>query len=170
MKKQSKRTGQEENLIAMLKKAMLAEQIAGNFYKYIAGKIKDKALKNMFLKFGDQEAMMHKKLLNDRFKLLTGMGYSPDLSKVDSYIKVSSFSFMGALNIAKEAERKAIEFYKKAKINDKKYKKMYEEIGNDEKKHWQSIDKIKKCVQDIIYCKDSKGMKLAGLLMQTLFD
>ena len=167
MKNLSKKGMGRENIVNMLQESIIAEQTAGDFYRYIAKKIKNSKISNRFIKFGNEEAEKHKKLLNDRFKLITGQYYSPDLDKLDTNIKVSSFSLIGALNIAKESERKAMEFYRQASRRDTKHKEMYDEIIVEERKHWAAINKEKHFQQDKeeLYS-DSNGIRLLSLLMQ----
>jgi len=157
-----------EHLINMLQESIIAEQTASDFYVYIAQKIQNGNIKRMFIKFGKEEAEKHKKLLNERLKSVTGQDYAPDLSKLDTDIKVSSFSLIGALKIAKESERKAIEFYEEAKKKDKLFRKVYDEIISDEKRHWLAIDKEKRFQgekEEIFY--EDEGTRLLCLLMQS---
>jgi rubrerythrin len=157
----------KESLVKMLEESIIAEQTAGDFYRYIAKKIKNNNIRNRFIKFGDDESEKHKKLLNDRLKLITSQHYTPDFNKLDTEIKVSSFSLIGALNMAKESERKAIEFYKEASKKDTKHKKMYNEIIAEEKKHWTAIGQERHFQQEKEeFYSDNTGVRLMSLLMQ----
>ena len=157
----------EKALVEMLQESIIAEQTAGDFYRYIAQKIKNGNIRNRFMRFSEEEAGKHKKLLNDRLKLITGQYYNSDLNKLDANIKVSSFSLIGALNMAKESERKAVEFYKQAAKKDAGHKEMYDQIIAEEKKHWAAIDKEKNFHQEMqkLYT-DSNGVRLMSLLMR----
>ena len=168
MKRLFKEGRSEEYLIGMLQESIIAEQIAGDFYRYIAQKIKNGNIRRMFINFGDEEAEKHKKYLNDRLKLITGRVYTPDLNKLDTNIKVSSFSLIGALKMAKESEKKAMEFYEEAKKKDEEFRKVYDQIIAEEKKHWLAIDR-EKCFQEEKeeFFHEDKGTRLLCLLMQS---
>jgi len=167
MEKTFKKGGNEEYLVKMLQESIIAEQAAGDFYRYIAEKIKNGNIRNRFMKFADEEAEKHKKLLNDRLKLIIGQTYNPNLSELDTNIKVSCFSLIGALNMAKESERKAIEFYTEARRKDVKYRKTYDQIIAEEKKHWSAIDKEKYYQEEMWeFYKDDIGVRLISLLME----
>jgi rubrerythrin len=168
MKRLNKVGMDTEHLVNMLQESIIAEQTTSDFYIYIAQKIQNGNIRQMFMKFGKEEAENHKKLLNERLKSITGQVYAPDLSSLDTDIKVSSFSLIGALKTAKESERKAIEFYKEAKKKDRLFRKVYDEIIRDEKRHWLAIDKEKRFQgekEKIFY--EDEGTRLLCLLMQS---
>ena len=154
-------------IVAMLMESIVAEQVAGEFYKYIAKKTKNSRIKNKFLKFGDEEAKNHKKLLNKRLKQIIGRTYNINFNRLNTNIKVSKFSLAGALNMAKESERRAIEFYEEARKIDAKYGKTYNKLAKEEKIHWKIIDEEKQKIKDKEYYKDAKAVKLFALLKQT---
>ena len=156
----------EQYLIEKLKEAIIAEKTAGAFYKYISEQIRNGRIRNRFRKMAEDEAERHKDLLNDRLKEITNQTFEPNLSKIDRTVEVSKFSLIGALKMAKESEADAIDFYKKAKSRDeKKHRKMYEEIIKDEKKHWRYLDNEKKFVQERIQRADSTVQTLFSILI-----
>ncbi len=162
MKRLSKR---EEQFVNMLQESIIAEQAAGDFYMYIAQKIRNGRIRQMFMKFGKEEAQRHKELLNERLKSMTGESYVADLSKLDTNIKVSSFSLIGALKIAKESERQAIEFYEEAKKKDRGFRKVYDDIIRDERKHWSALDKERHFQEEDKFFHEDEGARLLCLLI-----
>jgi len=157
----------KKNLVSNLQLSILSEQIAADFYRYFAGITKDPAVKKTFTKFAKVEAQRHKKLLNHRLKILTGRYYRPNLDSLNTRVRVSKFSLIGALKMAKEAERRAINFYRNATKKDMGYSEKYNTLVKEEKQHWAIIDKLRRLAEAGEYYSQPRGIILFARLEQT---
>ncbi|MFH1593349.1 MAG: ferritin-like domain-containing protein [Candidatus Omnitrophota bacterium] len=155
----------EEQLIKQLKEAITGEEVAGKFYKYLSKYILKRDMRNEFEKMAYEEAVWHKNLLNGRLIEIIGHTYEPNISKLDIEVEVNKFSLVDAFIMAKDAESMAVEFYKLAKNQDKsQHRKMYDNLIQDEKRHWKYLDKERKSIQEKIEYSDINALKLFSFI------
>ena len=158
----------EQYLVEELKEAIAAEEIAGNFYRYLSNAILNSKIRNEFIKFADEEAKRHKDQLNKRLKEITGETYRPGFSSKIIPVEIGSFSLIEAFQQAKESEARAVKFYRKAKRKDEpKHRKIYDSLIKDEQKHWRFLDKEKKFFRKQISYIDETGKKWFSLMRQS---
>ena len=151
----------EEVLIKNLKEAIEGEMVAGIFYKYLSKYILNNKVREEFEKMADEEAEEHKDLLIDRLRERIGYRYEPDMSKLDIKGEADNVFLVDVFKMAKDAESLAVKFYKEAKKqDDPKYKKMYDDIIKDEKKHWRLLDRERKSMKKKIQYNDVDGLRL----------
>lgn len=151
----------------MLQESIMAEQIVGECYRFIAEKVKNGRIKDKFNKFADEDSEKHKKLLNDVLKSITGQYYTPDLSNLEPPVRVSSFSLIGALNMAKASENRAMIFYKKIRKKDKDRREIYDRIIKEDQEHWSAIDKEKRFIETREFYSEDRDVRMMALLLQT---
>ncbi len=147
-----------------LKKAIFAEKVAGSFYSYLGEHISNSYIRASFKQFAEDEAQRHKNLLQQRLHDLTGQTYESDLEKMEASVRRSTFSLLAAAKMAKDAESRAIAFYRQAKKNDKEYRALYKEIIRDEKRHRAYLQQDFLFAKEKIEFKDTLALKLFSFL------
>lgn len=154
-------------LIDGLRLAIMAEQVAGDFYRYISSNINNGRIKDKFRKFADEESETHKELLQMRLKEMTAQIYAPRLSDFVTDVKANDLSLEGAFKMAKKTEERAVRFYKKMlKKDGPEHKHMYASIIEDEKKHWKNLKIEQRFIEKKDCYNDSYGVRLFYMLDQ----
>jgi len=155
----------EKYLTSKLEAAIMSEEVAGHFYKYIADRVEDVYVKQRFKRFSFDETKKHKDMLNKRLRKITGKVYEPNVMDMPVDITVKEFSLHGAVKMAKASESQAIEFYKAARLYDKPaFKALYEEIMEDEKGHRLYLEQGRLFTEKPVVYNDALGLKLFSML------
>jgi len=134
----------KNDFIGEIRKSIEAEYVISRFYKYIANETKNGKVRMVFSKF-NKESEEHRRLLEGKFKYLTGQPHQLDLNKFESEdFRPQSFSLMGAIKTAIQTEQNAFKFYKLAskKISpgcSKECKQMFGKLVKQEIEHFKAL-------------------------------
>lgn len=148
---------EKEAALKILKAAIQAEIEGYEFYMVAAEKTHDSLAKEMFKSLA-QDEVMHRQVLEQRYKHLIEKGHwqphqklagkpgkgphSPIFKSLAKAAKGPHFE-MSALSVGALLEQKAMEFYKKAaqESQDPNAKALYEELAAWEEEHYMLLDR-----------------------------
>ncbi|MCX7661112.1 MAG: hypothetical protein N2Z79_00325, partial [Candidatus Omnitrophica bacterium] len=102
----------DKTLVDKYKSAIDAENVIYLFYKYIADNAKNQNVKKNFSRLF-REAKLHQRLLRIILKDSFRQDYKPLIDACrDKGLCPERFSLLGVINIAKDTEESAVNFYK----------------------------------------------------------
>ena len=156
---------QEQALISNLKEAIIAEKTAEYFYRCICHSLKNCRIRNRIKEMAEDEEKPNHKILQERFKKIVEDTDNLKSLRPDVENKPCQFSSEVLLKMAKDSEGEAIKFYNRAKRQDAtKYRKVYDSIIIDEKKHWRYLKKELRALEEDIQYTNPLVLKLFALL------
>ena len=139
------------NVCTELKAAADLEYVAAKFYKYVYSNSKNGSVKEKF-RLIHQETVVHKELLQEKLRELTGSVYTPGASykfEGPEVMKPQSFSLIGAMKMAVKIEEKLLGFYKR--LNGNKLfpdKDMCKRLIKEESAYLKALRKEMKFIQN----------------------
>lgn len=141
---------EKNTIIDNFKLAIDSENLTAQFYKYIADNTKNGNIKKSFYEISN-EAKTHEELLKKRLAEITDEPYETNITSYKKSNKLcpSSFTIIGAINVAQTSEAESIKFYKEMLKDktDKANQELFKFILDQEKKHLRLLKKQKEFLQ-----------------------